>query len=121
MQLFDAEGSRLYLTEEERRAFLVTAQPTPTILLAVGFPDPAVDAEAAGLFRGMTAYTGRFRVEGNRVVTDLDVAWRPSWEGSEQEPFCSLEGDRLILRTGVMGHSSRPGCRHRATFTWTRD
>lgn len=90
------------------------------IITGSGRGPPADDAEAAALFRGMTAYTGRFRVEDGRVVTKLDVAWHPGWEGSEQERFFRLEGDRLILQTGVMGHPSRPGRRHRATFTWTR-
>ena len=31
---------------------------------------------------GMTAYTGRFRVEGNRLITSVDVAWVPAWEGT---------------------------------------
>ena len=55
------------------------------------------------------------------MVTRLEVAWHPGWEGSEQERFLSLEGDKLILQTGTSGHPSQPGRRVKATFTWTRD
>jgi hypothetical protein len=35
----------------------------------------------------MTAYTGRFRVEGNRLITSVDAAWVPAREGTEQPRF----------------------------------
>jgi hypothetical protein len=43
---------------------------------------PTSDAEAAALFRGISAYTGRFTVEGDRIVTEVDAAWHPAWEGT---------------------------------------
>jgi len=90
------------------------------IMTAAGRTPPATDAEAAALFRGMTAYTGHFRSEQGRIVTKLDVAWHPGWEGSEQERFYELEGDRLTLITPVQSHPLKPGRRLRGTFTWTR-
>lgn len=41
---------------------------------------PSSDAEAAALFRGISAYTGRFRIEANKVLTEVDAAW-PSCMG----------------------------------------
>jgi hypothetical protein len=36
---------------------------------------PPDDAEAAALLRSMLAYTGRFRMEGDREVVSVDGAW----------------------------------------------
>jgi len=52
------------------------------LFTASGRTPPANDTEAAALFRKMTAYTGRYREEGDRIVTEVDVAWNPAWNGS---------------------------------------
>ena len=80
-----------------------------------------MSAEAAALFNGMTAYTGRFRVEGERVVVAVDAAWHPAREGGDQVRSFELDGDRLTLRTGVQEHSQSPGRRFVGTFTWARE
>jgi hypothetical protein len=81
---------------------------------------PKNDAEAAALFKGMTAYTGRIRVEGNTIVTAVDAAWHPDWEKTEQMRFVDLSGDTLTLSTPVRDHPSLPKP-HRGIFTWTRE
>ena len=82
---------------------------------------PTTDAESAALYRGMTAYTGRYSIQQNTVVTRLDVAWHPSWENTEQRRFVELSGDTLKLSTPVQEHPSLPGQMHRAVFTWVRE
>ena len=41
------------------------------------------------------AYTGRYRVEGNRWLTEVDVDSLPGWTGSIQERSFLIETDRL--------------------------
>ncbi len=54
---------------------------------------PATDADAAALLVNMVCYSGRVRVEGpGRFVTDVDVAWHPSWLGTEQARNFSISG-----------------------------
>ena len=91
------------------------------LLTVAGRAAPTNEAETAALYMGMTAYTGRYRVEGDRVVVAVDVAWHPAWEGTEQLRFFEVDGDRLTLRTGVQGHPRFPGRAAAGTFTWTRD
>lgn len=107
----DPRGFAIF-SPEGRVAFLLTAS---------GRKPPANDPEAAALHREMTAYTGRFSLTGNQIVTEVDVAWHPAWEGSRQPRFYQLEGDRLTLSTEVTGHPSRPGRRVRGTIVWTRE
>ena len=91
------------------------------IMTAAKRKPPTNDAEAAALFREMTAYTGHFTVTGNRIVTDVDASWHPAWENTKQPRFFELEGNRLILTTEVQGHPAYPGQRIRGTVVWTRD
>ncbi len=91
------------------------------VITASGRKPPTSDAEAAALFRGISAYTGRFTVEGNRVVTEVDATWHPAWEGTRQPRFYELDGDRLTLRTDVQDYPSFPGWRLRGVIAWVRD
>ncbi len=60
---------------------------------------PNNDAEAAALLRSMIAYTGKFRIEGDKLITAVDGAWSEDWNGTEQVRFFRREGDTLTLIT----------------------
>ncbi len=53
------------------------------------------DEQRAGLLNTLVAYTGTYRVEGDKWITTVDVAWNPEWVGSEQTRFFKLDGGRL--------------------------
>jgi len=53
------------------------------------------DEQRAGLLNTLVAYTGTYRVEGDKWITKVEVAWNPEWVGSEQARFFKLDGDRL--------------------------
>lgn len=53
----------------------------------------------AALLNTVVAYTGTYRVEGNRWITKVEVAWNPEWVGTEQERLFRLDGDRLEVST----------------------
>ena len=91
------------------------------ILTQSGRSAPTSEAEAAALYGSMTAYTGRYRVEKDRIVVAVDLAWHPAWEDKEQVRFFAVEGDRLTLRTGVQEHPLYPGRTFVGTFTWARE
>jgi hypothetical protein len=57
------------------------------------------DAEMARLLETLIAYTGRYRIEGDDWVTEVDVAWNPAWVGTEQRRQFTLDGDRLAVLT----------------------
>ena len=48
--------------------------------------------------RKFAAYSGRYRIEpGGRFVTDVDIAWLPTWLGSAQaRNFSFLNGELHI-------------------------
>jgi hypothetical protein len=45
----------------------------------------------------MIAYTGKFRVEGGKFITKVDVAWNEGWVGTDQVRFWRVEGDKLYI------------------------
>ena len=43
----------------------------------------------------MNAYTGRYRVEGDKWTTRVDASWNVEWTGTDQERTFVVDGDRL--------------------------
>jgi Lipocalin-like domain len=42
------------------------------------------DQERAELLNTLVAYTGTYRIEGDKWITKVEVAWNPEWVGTEQ-------------------------------------
>ncbi len=55
----------------------------------------ASDLDRAGLFNSLVAYTGRYRVEGDKWITAVDVSANPAWAGTEQTRSFRITGDQL--------------------------
>jgi len=66
------------------------------------------DQDRADLFKSMVAYTGMYRVEGDKWITKVDVAANPAWVGGEQARFFRVDGDRLQESTSFMQWGARP-------------
>jgi hypothetical protein len=67
----------------------------------------ATDPEA--LHRSMIAYTGRWSVDSDTIVTRVDGAWDPGWVGTEQVRHFTFDGQTLSIRTAPLDHPSFPG------------
>ena len=62
---------------------------------------PVSNEEAAGLFRGLVSYGGRWEVKGDEVFHYVDISANEIWTGTEQQRFYRFDGDRLSLSTPV--------------------
>jgi hypothetical protein len=72
------------------------------IMVKANRPKPAdlakmTDQERAELFKSMVAYAGTFKVEGSRVVHNIDISWNENWTGMAQVRNFRIEGRRLII------------------------
>jgi hypothetical protein len=47
----------------------------------------------------VTAYTGKWRLEGEKFITKADAAWNPGWVGTEQVRFWRVDGNKLFITT----------------------
>jgi hypothetical protein len=53
--------------------------------------------EQAVAYRTLIAYTGKWRADGDKLVTMVDVAWNPGWVGTEQVRYCQSDGNKLFI------------------------
>lgn len=80
------------------------------------------DAELAALFRTMLAYSGRYRLEGDRFVTTVDASWNEAWTGTEQARTFALDGDRLDVVSPWEPHPLKPEAPlARGVLRWVRE
>lgn len=52
---------------------------------------------ALAALRGHHSYSGRWRVEGDKVIHDVDISISPDWVGTEKVRRIEFDGDELIL------------------------
>jgi len=55
--------------------------------------------ERANLLSSLIAYTGKYRLEGDKWITMVEVAWDPEWVGTEQTRSFRVDGERLQVLT----------------------
>ena len=55
--------------------------------------------DRADLLSSLVAYTGLYRLEGDRWITKVDVAWNPEWVGTEQARSFTADANRLQVLT----------------------
>ena len=91
------------------------------VVTADSRPVPATDTERAAALRSMIAYTGRYRVEGDRIVTKVEAAWNEAWVGTEQVRIMRIEGDLLHLEGPPQPHPNLAGRAVRVIITWRRE
>jgi hypothetical protein len=102
----------LILTPEKRMMALLTAE---------GRKQPNTDEDRIAAFWSMSAYSGIYRVEGDKWITNVDVAWTETWIGSDQIRFFKLEGDTLTAISMWMPHALLPGNPEaRGVAVWSR-
>lgn len=105
----DHPAGVLILTAEGRMFALITAG------------NRAPKAAAGDLFDSMMAYSGLYRLHGNRLITRVDSAWHPAWVGTEQTRFVMYDGDTLSLMADFQAHPKFPRQRVRGPAIWRKE
>jgi len=84
---------------------------------------PTSQADFSDLWKTMLAYTGKYRVEGDEIVTKVDVSWFEVWTGTEQRRQFSLEGDQLTIvsKPQPIGTGHRPKSIVSCRVVWERE
>jgi len=74
------------------------------LLVAKDRKEGKSDSDQAALFRSMLAYTGTYRVEGDRIIVKVDASWNEAWTETDQVRFYKLDGDRLDIVSAWLPH-----------------
>jgi hypothetical protein len=56
----------------------------------------------------LVAYTGLYRVEGDKWLTKVDVSANPAWVDTEQTRSFKIDGNRLQESTALMPFAAQP-------------
>jgi hypothetical protein len=81
---------------------------------------PQTDEDRSAAFRSMLAYCGKYRVDGQKIVVDVDIAWDESWCGTEQLRFFSIENNRLHIEAAPQRYANLGDKVMRAVLIWQR-
>ena len=91
------------------------------LVTAENRPVPKTDEERAKALQTMISYSGRYRVEGGKVTTKVEVAWNEAWVGGEQVRFIRFEGDRLFIESPPMPHPNVNNKVVKVIVIWDRE
>jgi hypothetical protein len=91
------------------------------LLTSAGRTPAAAGADLAALFKSMVAYTGRWSIDGEKIVTTVDGAWDPSWVGTEQVRYYAFDGQTLSIRTAPTEVPAFPGQKVIGYLDWQRE
>jgi Lipocalin-like domain len=91
------------------------------IVTAEGRPAPKTDEERGDALRTMVAYSGTYRIEGDKWITKVDVAWNEAWVGTEQVRTYKLAGDKLDVIAMTQPAVNFGGRVLKAILSWERD
>jgi hypothetical protein len=97
--VFDDNGERVNPHGPHPAGVIVLTERRMVAIITSGAEAQRANTDAAALLRGMLAYSGPYRIEGDKFITTVDLAWHPSWIGTEQVRFFSIDGDRLTITT----------------------
>lgn len=88
----------LNFTTDGRMAVVITGE---------GRKSGTSEAERAALFSTLVAYTGNYRVEGDKWITSVDASWNPAWVGTEQPRIYKITGTQLQELTSWFPRSDK--------------
>jgi hypothetical protein len=107
---FQATGEREPVLGKNPTGYIIfTREGRMMVVLTGEERKPAnTDQDRADLLKSMFAYTGMYRLEGDKWITKVDVSWNPAWVGTEQVRFFRVDDDRLQVITAWMQAVVRP-------------
>ena len=82
---------------------------------------PKTMEDQAAAFRTVIAYTGKWRTDGDKFVTNVDVGWNPAWVGTEQVRFWHVQQGKLHITTAPLPNPNKPGGTMIGTLVWERE
>jgi hypothetical protein len=80
----------------------------------------ATDAEAVRLYRTMNAYAGTYRIQGNEIITHVEISSQQTLTGNDQTRSFKLDGNRLTTMTPPLASGFLNNQTTVTTVVWER-
>jgi hypothetical protein len=77
------------------------------------------DGERVKLHETMSAYSGTYTLDSEKVVHHVDISWNEAWTGTDQVRFYSVDGDVLTIKQ-VLYKSPADGREGQAVIVWEK-
>ncbi|HEU4478379.1 MAG TPA: lipocalin-like domain-containing protein [Pyrinomonadaceae bacterium] len=93
------------------------------IITAANRQSPKTTDEKAALLDSMLAYSGKYRIDGNKITTRVDMSSNEIYTGANQDQtrFFRVEGDKLDIRTPEIASAVLPGKKIVGTLCFERE
>ena len=120
---FKATGERKPFFGERPNGYLVFTPEKRVLglLTAEQRKRPETNEDRLAAFWSMVAYSGTYRVENDKWIMKIDVAWNESWTGTEQVRFFKIEGDTLTVTSPWEPNTNLPGRPEtRGVLVWSK-
>ena len=91
------------------------------ILTPSGRTMPKTSEERALAFQTMVAYSGPFKVEGDQLLTSVDITWNEAWGNTVQARTIRLTEPHLNLTSAWAPHPADPTQIVRGILSWVRE
>lgn len=120
---FKDTGERIYDWGKNPRGYVVFTESGKFVVVieAEGRKPPQTDQDRAELWKNMVAYAGTYRMDNEKHVNRVEVAWNPGMVGMDQLRFHKIEGNRMIATTDWGPSAKFPGRLTRGHLIWERD
>ena len=117
-----ATGKKTSLLGEHPKGYLIYTPEGRMMALSVHETrsPPKTDEDRISLHKNMVAYSGRYTIEGNKVVHHVDISWNESWTGTDLIRFFKLEGNTLTIKTAPIKNPIT-GIESTSVVVWERD
>jgi len=118
-----ATGARLSIMGKNPPGYLIFTSEgrMMQIVTAEGRKAPNTEKERAALLDSMVAFTAMYRVEGDKLITKIEVAWQPARVSTELVASFKFEGDRLqVIGDWIPAITAGKSAMGRTIATWER-
>jgi hypothetical protein len=97
---------------------------TPKVVMQFFTADerkPGASPEAkVALLDSLSAWAGPYRVEGDKMVIDIDTTWTEVWRGKQQVRTYQVDGKRLTLIVAPQPSATQPGKTLTSRSVWEK-
>jgi lipocalin-like protein len=64
--------------------------------------------QKAALWDSLLAFTGPYRLDGNKLIVSIDASWNESWNGTQVTRYWQMVGNRLTITSEKAPYSRDP-------------